>query len=506
MSEERLMILTMLQEGKISNDEASKLLQALDEVEIEEELFNYNEQKTSSNESSMDKQVSSKEKKYTGFIQEEDEEPNSSTKGIDQDRIDKFNSKIEEKKDKIEKLKTKLEHKSEKFERLGDNLDKKTDDFREKAGSFGEEMDDFGEKIGAWGENFGEKMEKFGEGLAEGATSITEKVLKMVDGFIGEGSFSIFPGSYETIVETIERNIFGMNSPILEIHGVNGKIILRSGEGDNIRIKAKCSVKKSVYDNSQPVYKVIEQDNKLVFKPRYSNGIGTSLEVYIPSFNYDKIFLLTSNGRIEASDANTNELILDTNNGSIKARDINSNRIITCSSNGTISLNDIDSKILEIDTSNATINVQDTNCECMVANTKNGRISVIDVQSKEIALTSSNSSIKVEDTIASSIMAKTSNGSIKINDVETSSLRKIEAYTSNSSIEINIDDHNKPYTIDAQTSMGKLDIEIPNLIYDLNKQHSPGKQKIIAHSAYNTDDENLVNIIASTSNGSIRIL
>lgn len=328
----------------------------------------------------------------------------------------------------------------------------------------------------------------------------------MVDGFIGEGSFSMFPGSYETIVETIERNIFGIDSPILEIHGVNGKIILHSGEGDNIRIKAKCSVKKSVYDKSQPVYEVIEQGNKLIFKPRYNNGIGTSLDVYIPSFSYDKIFLLTSNGRIETSDANTNELILDTNNGSIKIQDIDSNRIIACSNNGAINIEATCSKRIELDTSNASINAQDISCEDLVATTRNGRINIFDTQAERMMLTSSNSSLKVEDCIASSIVSKTSNGSIKIIDIETSSLRKVETYTSNSTIEINIDDHGKAYNIDAQTSMGRIDVEIPNLIYDLNKQNSPGKQKILAHSAYNTEVENQINIIASTSNGSIRII
>lgn len=38
MSEERLMVLTMLQEGKITSEEASRLLKALEELEMEEEL------------------------------------------------------------------------------------------------------------------------------------------------------------------------------------------------------------------------------------------------------------------------------------------------------------------------------------------------------------------------------------------------------------------------------------------------------------------------------------
>lgn len=491
MSEERLMVLTMLQEGKITNEEASKLLQALDELEIEEELHNHNRD-LSTHDNSIVK-ASHTNEKYTGFIHEEN----------------KFDHNIKGEKfsNKFEKLEKKLEEKSKKLDRIGDSIEKKIETWGEGIGEKAEAWgESFGEKMGNWGESFGERMEKVGEEIAESATSITEKVLKMVDGFLGEGSFGIFPGSYETITETIERNILGLDSPILEIHGANGKIILSSDEGDNIRIKAKCSIKKSVYNRNQPVYEVIEQDNKLVFKPRYNSGIGTSLEVYVPSFYYDKIFLLTSNGRVQISDVKTNELILDTSNGPIKVEDISSSRVIACTSNSTITLGDIDAKEIELVTSNASINVEDTNCENLVATTRNGRINILDTQSNEMILTSANSSIKVEDSAASVIFSKTSNGSIKIIDIETSNLRKVESHTSNSSIEINIDDHNKAYSIDAQSSMGRIDVGIPNLIYDLNKQSSPGKQKILAHSAYDTESSNQISIIASTSNGSIRII
>lgn len=494
VSEERLMVLTMLQEGKITSEEASKLLQALDELEIEEELHNHIET-ISTQDKHDDSEMKSphENEKYTGFIHEED----------------KFDHSIKDEKlsSKFEKLEKKLDEKSKKLDRIGDSIEKKIETWGEGIGEKAEAWgENFGDKMGDWGESFGEKMEKVGEELAESATSITEKVLKMVDGFIGEGSFSIFPGSYETIVETIERNILGLDSPILEIHGVNGKVVLLSGEGDNIRIKAKCSVKKSIYDKSQPVYEVIEEDNKLVFKPRYNNGIGTSLEVYVPSFHYDRILLSTSNGRIETNDVKTNELILDTSNGSIKIQDVRSSRVIACTNNSAITIGALNAKEIELVTSNASINVEDANCENLVATTRNGRINIIDTQSNEMILTSSNSSIKVEDSAASAIFSKTSNASIKIIDIETSNLRKVESYTSNSSIEISIDDHKKAYNIDAQTSMGRIDVEIPSLIYDLNKQSNPGKQKILAHSAYDAEADSQINIVASTSNGSIRII
>jgi len=495
VSEERLMVLTMLQEGKISSEEASKLLQALDGLEIEEELNNQNEDVSNLSEDNLlENQTSHDDERYTGFILKENQEDHGSA--------DKFDKETKGFEDKTDDLGDKEKTWEKSFDEKSSDFGKDMGDFGKKMGAWGE---NFGEKMGNWGENFGERMGKVGEELAESATSITEKVLKMVDGFISDGSLVIFPGSYETVTETIERNISSLNSPIIEIHGLNGKIILHSGEDSNIHIQAKCSIKKSVYDKNLPVYEVIEDNNTLIFKPRYTNGIGTSLDVYIPSTSYDKIFLLTTNGRIEVYDANPKELILDTNNGSIKAQDICSSRLIACTNNGSINIEDIDSKEIELDTSNATINARNTSCENIIVTTRNGRINIIATQAKEMVLTSSNAAIKVEDSIASAITSKTSNGSIKIIDIETSNLHKIESYTSNSSIEMHIDAHNKAYNIDAQTSMGRIEVEIPNLIYDINKQSSPGKQKILAHSTYDTETDNQINIIASTSNGSIKI-
>lgn len=469
MSEERLMVLTMLQEGKITSEEASKLLKALEELEMEEEL-------------ELEEESYNHYKNITISSTSEEKQDNLFDKSPDT-QFNHFSDKS-----KLEKLEKKLEKKAEKIDKWGDN--------------FGES---FGEKMESFGENFGEKMGRFGEEIAESATSITEKILKMVDGFVGDGGLNVFLGNYETVTENIDKNLSQTNYDHLEIRGLNGKIVLHSWEKESLSIKAKCSIKKSIYNKEQSIYEILEQDNKLLFKPRYSNGIGTSLEVYIPSDKFQKIYLLTTNGRIEAKELHSKELILDTTNGSIRIQEIFSDRIIASSNNGTIDINDIHSSKVELETSNAIINVKDTSCDDLVASTRNGRILVTDAQSNIVSLTSSNASIRVEDCITSHVIVKTSNSGIKISDLETSNLSKVEAYTSNSSIEISIDDNSKSYNIDAQTTMGRIDAEIPNLVYDLNKQHSPGKQKILAHSGNSNNVENQIHIIASTSNGSIKI-
>lgn len=494
MSEERLMILTMLQEGKITSDEASSLLQALDEYEsrqafrelTENTLDGKNDEQDQSDDESTnfsdDKEVAILSTNETSSDKKEN--PKSSTSENNRNP-----------KDSKDFLDEKFDNIGEKFDKLGDKL--------------GNTFDKLGDKLGAWGENIGEKAEDWGENIGEKAgawgENIGDRVLKLVDKFLGDSNaFDFFLSSHETFTEELEKNIDNIDSPIVEIHGVNGKIILYSAETNSIKMNAKCSIKKSIkYD--KPIYEIIEEDNKIIFKPRFTSGIGTNLEVYLPLKKYEKIHLTTSNGRIETKEITADTLILNTTNASTFIDNIKTNRIVATTTNASITAKNIFSENIQLDTSNSSITVKDNICECLNASTKNGRISIMNLEADDATLTTSNSSIRVDDCIVSNIVTKTSNSSIKFYDISTKSLNRIEARTSNSSIEINIEDHKKSYNIDAKTSLGRINIEIPNLIYDLNEQQSLGRQRILAHTANINESEKPIDIIAATNNGSIRI-
>lgn len=83
-------------------------------------------------------------------------------------------------------------------------------------------------------------------------------------------------------------------------------------------------------------------------------------------------------------------------------------------------------------------------------------------------------------------------------------IKEIKLITSNSSITTEINNIPEQVYFDLETSMGSIALEIPNLIYKINKQANLGLKKIVAHSV-NYEDDNDLKVIATTSNGSIKI-
>jgi len=445
MSEERIMILTMLQEGKISSEEASTLLDALDEAELKEA------------------------------------EKHGTTEG--------WENNIDE---KLNKISEKINEKADKFKEKRDKFNKKSDKFGEKMDKHGEELEDWGNKLGA-------KMSRIGGDLAEGATSFTDKMLDMVDNLVEKGTFNNFFGNYETVTELLEKDI---STSILEFEAINGKISLTPWSEDRILVKAVCQVKKTHYNPEEKIYEIIEKDNKLIFKPKYTSNIGTRLEIFIPNKEYEKINLITSNGRIEVKDLNSRNLLCDTTNSSISIIDVSSKDIKATTKNGRVLLDDTKANMIKVTTTNSSVLLEDVSSSSIEIVTNNGKITGNDVTSKVLNLKTSNASISLQDCKSESVYAKTSNGTIAVEDICTTSLNSLELITSNSKVDVDFADKDSSFSIDAVTSMGHIDIKIP-LVYEINNQQQLGSKRIKGHSPNSNGKEIIVNI--TTSNGSINI-
>ena len=433
MSEERIMILTMLQEGKISSEEAAKLLDALDEAELKES-----------------------EKYYSD---------------------------------------TDCEATAISFENISNKISKK--------------IDKHSKEFETWGNNFGEKLsDKLGNlenEITEGAISFTDKVLSFVDDLVDKGTFASIFGVYDTVTDTIEKDLSSIDNPSLEIQAKNGKITVKPWDKEIVSIKAICQFKKGSYDKNSSVYDVIEDENRVIFKPKYSGNVGAKLDVFIPEKHYEQIFLFTSNGKIEIEEIKAKEFLFDTSNSSINLCDLHSNKIKACTKNGKIIATDIVSELLDVTTTNSAIALSDINSRHIKASTKNSKILTSDITSDQLNLTTSNGQIIVEDCESKFVKCKTHNANIKVSDIDTSTLNNIELDTSNGQIELLLDKKDTVFNIDATTSMGHIDIDIPNLVYTLNNQQHLGNKKILAHSSNYSEDNSSVNIIAFTSNGTIKI-
>ncbi len=409
-----MMILTMLEEGKISSDEASKLIEALDDSEFKETIS-----------SNIKKSNDEKEKK--------------------------LNTKEVSTEQKIE-----------------------------------------------------EKTENLGESIENNTNSIADKIVNAVDNFLEKGNFMNLFGGYETVVENLEKTLPSDFNKTLEFNGINGRIILKPWDKNELYVKATSNIKKNIYDGKSQIYEIIEDDNKIIFKPRYTSGIGIKLEVSIPDNKYQKIILSTTNGKIDVSDIKSKEILCNTSNASINISDFYGDNLIANTKNGKVGLYSIKSEKIQIRTSNASALLENIVSKDIDSTTKNGKSTLIKVISNSIVTTTSNSSINLDNVEASSIIAKTSNGKVYTYDLKTENLNHIDLRTSNSSIDLSSKSFNKPICINAKTSMGRMDINVPKLVYDVNNQNQLGSKTILAHSIDYTKD-NGIEIILTTSNGSIRI-
>lgn len=412
MRDEKMMILSMLEEGKITSEEAVKLLEALEESE------NFIEYE---------------------YIEDVEE------KFID---LDKTKEKVAE----LEKL------------------------FKEK----------------------GEKVESFGVDLGN-------KLSNMLNNLVSKGSSISFLGDYKVINTEVEKDISHLINPIIQLKSINGGITVKNWEKDKLLIKVNYHYKNKNTVKDDKFYKLYEEDNKLIFEPIYTSNVMIKLDVYLPNRYYEKMDLKTTNGKIQIDDFNLGILSCKTSNASISLKDMVGKDMDLSTKNGRITLKDISSPMIKATTTNSNIIMENIDSNSLMAITKNGKIAFSDILADNITGNTSNGSIEINYIDSKVVELNTSNGKIICKDLNNKKIRELKLSTSNSTIDVELGDINKMGYFNLETSLGNISLEIPNLIYEVNKQVNLGVKKIVAHSV-DFDKKGAHFILnAFTSNGSITI-
>ncbi len=403
MKEEKMMILTMLEEGKITSEEAIKLMEALEEKEIFED-----ENKEQSNRKSKKTEEESRFK-------------------------DKFNT-----------------------------------------------LEDIGSDIG-------------------------NALSNMFDGIKDFGTSFGLKYNYDIINTNLEIDLKDTTSPSLDLRGINGDMILRPTNKDILSIFVTCQYKKGLLIANEPYFDFNNIDDKITFNPKYNSNISIKLEVSLPEKKYNEIKLNTSNGKIYASELNSNSMNCITSNSSIDILGGNIELLDLTTKNGKIEIKDMVSSSIKSYTTNSGIYLTNINSSTIDAKTGNSKIILNNIKSDNVICKTSNSTIDAKSIDAPYITLTTSNGKIILSQINTYNAREITLITSNSSIISDISEVNKEVLFDLETSMGNINLDLPNLVYTTNKQVNLGLKKIVAQSTnYDINNDHL-NFVASTSNGSIKI-
>lgn len=412
MRDEKLMILTMLEEGKITSQEAIKLLEALEETDY-----------------------------FMDYGTNEDEEKSINLEQAKENLIEALEKNIEDRKEKIENI----------------------------------------------------------------GIDIGNKLANAFNNLFGTGNLFNLSGNYKVINTQIEKDISHLDEASLVVKSINGKIDVKSWGEDKLLIKITYRYKNNSFTQDNSFYELYEEDNRIIFKPLYTNNVMMDLSLYLPQKHYKEISLTTSNGRIQLEDLKLNLLTCNTSNASISLEDIVGENVDISTKNGKINLRDISSPILKAVSTNASIKLEDIESRDLMVATKNGRITLSHIAGEGITVKSSNGSIEADNLKGKVINLDTSNGKIICRDLDDGRIRELNLSTSNSTIDVEMNHLSKMGYYQLETSLGNINLDIPGLVYKENKQIDLGMKKIIAHSInFNEDEEHFI-LNASTSNGSIKI-
>ncbi len=281
LSEERMMILKMLQEGKITSDEAAKLLQALD--------ANQNQSSGSSSTGGYNTGRQYQKPQHNYY-----------------DEVAKFRERIHEWKRDISK------NYSQK------DFDKMVDEFSTKA-------------------------EKVGKDVATITFGVVDKVVDFVGSFVDTGAFNIF-GSCVLVEKTYEAEaVAGANLELQATNGQitvkkhqENKILIKakirnsqtdtaevlvfSNENNTVSLKL---AKPDTFNLSvaYEVYVPLVKFNKLVLETKNS-------KIYVEDTLSEEFISITKNGAIDLTGVNSNKIAVETKNAKVAinyliGRDIN---------------------------------------------------------------------------------------------------------------------------------------------------------------------------------------
>ena len=308
-SNERIMILKMLEEGKIGADEAAKLLAAVSDE---------NKAQTSEKAVKTGKSIDSSETVSNN-------NSNSNSKSASSSSLD--------------------------FDELGRTV--------------GNISRDLAKKIGIFAKDMAPKVQNLTETLVEKTVEVTDKISKSASDFTtpkpAEKTVSTKSVKTEKTVKStpIKRNAVlkekncEMSVPALGVKEfymvcVNGGVYIKGYNGDKITAKITY---KSVSDDIQ-----ISQAGGRYYLDYDENDFESiSVEAYIPEKLFERVQIISSNGEIRVDAISPQELSVENTNGNINLKRLNCVRIKAESGNGELILENIVADELKAITTNAKI-------------------------------------------------------------------------------------------------------------------------------------------------------
>lgn len=318
--EEKMLILKMLQEGKITTEDAVKLLDALEKSGTS----------------------------ATGSNSKINEFKDELTAKLNEMKIDERLNKFGEKASKI-------------AETLGEKAGK-------LAGQLGENINP--EKIGSntekFTEEFTKRMESLGQDIAESASKIADTFASQLDGLF-ESSFEKYRyNSSYTYPMSESFNVY--------INTSNFSLKVFSGDTNEMKV--------SIFANSNTpqlavdeYFKVITEDGNYRLSTEFPGRTRGRIELQLPK-GIEVLSVSTDNARCEFIGLDTQKLSCSTSNGKVSLADCSGEEIEVLTDNEKLILSNVTARAAIIRTSNSKISMEGCHLDNIDARTSNGAILV----------------------------------------------------------------------------------------------------------------------------------
>lgn len=366
--EEKMLILCMLKEGKITTDEAVKLLEALE--------------KSSNNTPS------------SGFKVNEIK--------------DELSAKLNEM-----KIDEKLNKFSEKASKLAETFGEKAGKL---AGQLGENINP--EKIGSSTEKFTEeftrRMESLGQDIAESASKFADTFTCQLGNLFEIGHEKHKYNSSYTYPIAEGGNIY------LKTSNFSIKVIPSDTKEVTINIFANSNIPQLVIDE---YFKTITENDSLRLSSEFPGRTWGKIEIQLPK-DINVLSLSTGNTKCEVNNMDVKFLNCSTTNGRIAVTRCRAEEIEILTDNEKVVLDNVSARTANIRTSNSKVEIEDSHLDNIDAKTSNAAI-VVRSSRKGVSLTSnyilSTSNGKIDVGIAEAegfeymVDAHTTIGNIDIN-------------------------------------------------------------------------------------------
>ncbi len=349
--------------------------------------------------------------------------------------------------------------------------------------NFDEFADKWGKRISAYAKDLEPKLTKFTEKAVETTVAVTDKLSKQ----IGESLASSTKTTRTTTVtppprkeptvtiptppikpkapsptdgtKNFEFNVLNDNNE-LNFSVQNGDITIQGYNGDKLTVKVTYNAKMP-----DPFIELVRSDMQYVLKHDARDFQNVSVHAFVPESRFKMYQFNCTNGKISATELQSEGFSVSVQNGEIRLKDIKAKRLMSECVNGTVILNDCEGNGIVI---------SDTN----------GKIQAEGLDFGEINLSGLNTPISFT----------------------TKTLSKHTDYvwvldTNNADVELSIPNyHDIGCLIKAQSTLGSVNVTLPNLNFISNT----GNYAEAKSNSYDSFGKKL-KLSMETSNGEINL-